>query len=217
MTSEERFKPHFGMPQNQATPLEHFRGVLKDYVAEDRQPEGGNPYKVITFNFIELEVLRSSEPFPFPAAPIPISWSTSSNTKWAALAASARKVLPAEDIELLVGTKQEWELRPCKLRAKSSETGKWEIVDGVAWQINSVEGYGSAENAGVDLTERLCDLADGKTEVEFNTAVFADSDLRAMPGFTKAVESITSRQFFPMMQTAGKLRMDSEEKWHKVS
>ena len=51
------------------TPLRRFKANLKEYRSEKVTPDGGGrEYRRIFFDFIDLEVIESVEPYPFPIA-----------------------------------------------------------------------------------------------------------------------------------------------------
>jgi hypothetical protein len=210
------FKPSFAEPTDSQIPVQKFSGVLKSYEPEERTDQRTNrSWMSIKFNFVDIEVIRSTEPYPHPIIPLSISYSDRSNTRWAALAGSARKVMPTVDMDLLVGKRQTWELLPATVRALNNETDTWEPMSRNCWQVVEVEGYGSPETNG-NIMDALVDLAHGKTESEFNSEVFNSSTIRNMVGFQSAVESITNRKFFPMMEETGKLTKNDEGVWSKA-
>ncbi|KKL04513.1 hypothetical protein LCGC14_2615330, partial [marine sediment metagenome] len=55
-------------PTGGDTPLRRFRGVLDSLKLDQRTSNDGRTYAVALFNFKDLEVLESEEPFPFPIA-----------------------------------------------------------------------------------------------------------------------------------------------------
>ncbi len=71
------------------TPLRRFQGTLKEYKSEKHTPQdGGREYMVIVFDFTDVVVLESVEPYPFPIATLNVSYSTATETRWDALAKS---------------------------------------------------------------------------------------------------------------------------------
>lgn len=211
----EGFKPSIDRPSDNTIPLLEFSGVLKDYVAEDRKDDrSGRTWTTITFNFTDLEVIETTEPYPFPIAKIQIPYGTRSKTRWAVFAESARGILPQVDIDLLVGKRQKWVWGSCELRQQVD--GEWKNVEADSWQVVEVEGYGNSGEDDSNLIDALVELADGKTEAEFNSAVFSDEKLKKMGGYSSAVDMIINRKFFDAMKEIGKLEK-SGDNWVKVS
>lgn len=221
---QEPFKP--GLETSSAfTPLRRFRSTLESYTFEDRDDRRGGTFRVIVFNHKELEVIESTEPYPFPIAVINISYSTKTETRWDAFAKSLKKHVPdAADPDVLVGKQQEWAMLPFGLRqALSDEDGspkldargaqEWGVVMSDAWQIASVAGIGSAEEMEVAFTELLLTKADGKTEKEFYEALLTDPKVTARPD---VVTDITDRKLLSTLLTSGKLTRDDQGVLHKV-
>jgi len=226
---QETFKPSMDRPTGGDTPLREFIGILDSYKAEERKGNDGSSYTTIHFNFKELEVLDTVEPFPFPIAVINIGYkppkASRSGTKWDALSGSLRKLSPANpDIDLLVGKKQQWKMIEIPLRGIMRDEGGQEVVDAngkqvwgevptLCWAIVSVDGLGSVEQKDKDFNTFLVDLADGKTEPQFYSAALTNSEVTARPNI---VEAITDRKLLATLIEMGKLERDVEGILHKV-
>lgn len=211
----EQFKPSFEPSKDSQHPLVRFRGVLNKYEAQEQTFEGSDRKSVrVAFAFTDLEVLEANEPYNFPITIVNIPYSESSKTRWEALKNSASKVLPQRDIDLLIGKKQEWYWTDCTLRTRD-DAGKWGDAPGKAWQIVSVEGSGPSDS-GQTLNQALVDMVDGKSDSAFYQMVFTDPKVKAMPGFTNAVEAITNRTLLESFITAGLVTRDSDGIYHKV-
>ncbi|KKL63026.1 hypothetical protein LCGC14_2179210, partial [marine sediment metagenome] len=123
--TQETFKPSLATPVGQS-PLQKFVGILESWEAETRESPSDTPgeaprkYQVITFNFRDLDVLKSTEPYPFPVAVLTIGYAppaqSRGNTRWEAIAGSIRKLTPDPDLDVLVGKRQTWEMLPGTLR-----------------------------------------------------------------------------------------------------
>ncbi len=118
MTQE--FVPEVRAPGN---PLIHFKGVLKEY-KPIAGAAGGRQWTNIEFNFTDVDVLESLDPYLFPIATLTVKYTKPGDkgkpgqgNKWEVLAASLRKLLGNNaDIRKLVGKAQEWHLLPGILR-----------------------------------------------------------------------------------------------------
>lgn len=214
MVSEAPFTPSLET-RPFGTPLRRFRGVLKEYVSEKRTDETSKrEYMTIAFNFVDLVVIDSVEPYPFPIASIGIGYSTATDTRWDVLASSIKKLFgltPALDD--LVGKAQEWAYLPCKLSKKLEGEG-WTKVPDEGWQVVSLEGLdaGSAQQVAQDITEHVLDMLDGKTEQDFYQAFYQDPDVRKHPDL---ITEATERRLLDTLQTAGRAHRDSAGVWHK--
>ncbi len=194
------------------TPLLKFKGILKDYEVEDRTADN-RTYKVIKFNFIDVEVIESLEPYPFPVASIEIGYNPNEGTKWAVFAKSIAKVFGhVPSIDDLVSKSQEWEYGDTKLRLPD-EQGIWDTRDGKAWLLASIDGVGGASVGTEDITSHILDLLDGKTEQDFYQVLYQDELARKHPDIITAA---TDRKLLPTLEKAGKAERDDQGVWHKV-
>ena len=98
-------------PTDAQTPLVRFRGVLKEVVSEtlDANEFRTKPSLRASFNFIDLEVLESNEPYPFPIATIKIGYTERADTRWAVLTKSLRDLIPepGDRLAMITGKSQE--------------------------------------------------------------------------------------------------------------
>lgn len=217
-------------PTGGDTPLRHFKGILDELKLDQRVANDGRTYAVALFNFTNLEVLESTEPFPFPIAQIGISYKppakSRGGTKWEAFAASLRKLMPTNpDPDNLKGKAQEWKQLERPLRsALTDEEGMpvkdgndkqiWGEVPTLCWTVVSVEGIGSVEEKGAELNDFLIDLADGKTDAKFHEAALTHSKVT---GNSDMVQQLVDRKWLPVVMEMGKLTRDAEGILHKVT
>jgi len=202
------------------TPLREFEGVLQDYVpTKNTPPEGGREYMTIVFNFVDIVVIQSVEPYPFPIATLSISYSTSTETRWDALASSIKKLFESTPaLEELVGKKQRWAYMPAKLR-KRLDDGTWATVDDEAWQVASI-GETSAGNPGMpaaepgfDIDTHILNLLDGKTEQDFYQVFYQDPKVRTHPDLITAA---TERKLLSALEAAGRIQRDPQGIYHRM-
>lgn len=137
------FKPSTA-PASGNNPLQKFRGKLAKWesrtVTYGEGTATARSSMVIDFDFKEITVLRSLEPYPFPITKITIQYANPQtdrgNSRWAVWASSARRVLGRQfELDELVEVWQEWEQLPMKTRLqyanltedeKEEEMGKFE-------------------------------------------------------------------------------------------
>ena len=200
------------------TPLRRFSGVLKDYTSERREPSegsGGKSYMVITFNFTDLEVLESVEPYMFPIATISISYSTSQQTKWDALASSIKKVLGlGATLDDITGKTQEWAFLPATLRVRGDD-GNWSNAEQETWQLVSLEGTtagGEKVDDGID--DHILSILDGKDEQSFYQEFYQDELVRKHPDLITAA---TQRKLLDTLMEAGRVTRDEAGIYHRVA
>lgn len=199
------------------TPLQEFEAVLQGYRPENRHDDNNNrDYKVILFDFVDLHVIRAREVYAFPIAVINIGYSTSTQTRWDALAQSIKKLyghIPA--LDEIVGKKQHWVLGDYKLRAPDPETGKWGDVIGEAWQIASIDGVSAADvgQAALDVTDRILAMLDGKLEADFYQAFYQDPEVRKHPDLITAA---SDRVLLQNLEKGGRASRDDTGVWHRT-
>ena len=205
------------------TPLRRFRGMLQDFVPTKVTPQGGgNEYMSIVFNFVDLVVIDSVEPYPFPIATLSISYSTSVETRWDALASSIKRVYDSTPaLEELVGKVQEWAYMPVKLR-KRLDDGNWATVDDEAWQLVSIDGVGAGVGTGTgastatptfDVDAHILDLLEGKNEQEFYQVFYQDVEIRKHPDLITAA---TERKLLTTLEEAGRIERDPQGIYHRA-
>ena len=196
------------------TPLRKFEGILKGYNSEKKMGtgEGAKEYMVINFDFTDLVVMESTEPYPHPIATLSISYSTSTESKWDALAKSIKKVMGLQTtIDQLVGKKQVWSYLPATLRTLID--GEWKNAELEAWQLASIDGASTSSGAtdSKEADARILELLDGKTEQDFYQEFYQDDIIRGHP---ELIEAATQRTLLPALQKAGKINRDAEGIWH---
>lgn len=216
-----------------ALPVTRFRGVLAPPPEEQdgfgvtkTADEGSRSYVIVELNFGDVEVIDTTEPYPWPTIKLPISYKPPSEskggTKFEAMAKSVRKL--NTDLDGLIGLTQEWAVLPATVRSqivdaegepKLDGNGKqlWGDIQVGCWQIVSAEGLGSTEEAEADFSVRILDIADGKTEKAFYTAALEEQTVRDRP---EIVTSITDRTILQPLIEAGRLTKDDEGILHKA-
>jgi len=231
--TQEPFKPSLATPVGQS-PLQEFIAILESWEAETRESPSDTPgeaprkYQVITFNFKDLDVILSTEPYVFPIAVLSIGYAppaaSRGNTRWEALAGSIRKLTPDPDLDVLVGKRQTWKMLPATLRMPVLEedgTPKldgrlrplWADADVDCWHITEVEGLGSAAESDEELMDFLVGQADGKTASAWYEGLLQD---RRVTARNDIVTAITDRKLLDTMKVANKLTEDAEGVLHKV-
>ena len=199
------------------TPLRRFDGVLQEYVpTKHAAQEGGREYMTIVFNFVDVVVIESVEPYAFPIATISVPYNTTTETRWDALASSIKKVFGhTPSLEELVGKKQQWAFLSAKLRKKEGDD--WITANEEAWQLVSIEGVGSGVSGSgttpsSDIDAHILTLLDGKTEQDFLQAFYQDPEVRKFPDLITAA---TNRELLPSLEKAGRIGRDPQGIWHK--
>lgn len=214
------------------SPLREFSAVLKEAkknvgTGTDRSGNATS-WETIQFDFIELEVIEATEPYPYPTASIFIRYSnpqtSRGKTRWEAFADSARQF--TKDLNELVGKRQTWKMLPKEIRAalrdeegnaipdpKRPGSDLWGDVAQDCFCVVAVEGMAQPLSGG-DILDYVVGLLDGKDESTFNSLVLQDATARANP---KIIEQVTKRELLPTLQSAGMAWRDADGVWHKGS
>jgi hypothetical protein len=193
-----------GLKDGFGTPLQEFIGLLDSY--STRKDEKFNKLRV-TFNFKDIKVIKSSEPYNFPIAPIDINFSEHKKSNWGVFSGSANKFMPDnEDLPWLKGKRVHMALTPGHDFGKDKE-GKPMIRD--CWEVVGIDGV----SGKVPPEERVIEILDGKTDVQFNQIALTDPILKSAPGI---MDSLVNQTLLPALETQGKITKDAAGVWHKV-
>jgi hypothetical protein len=219
------------------SPLRHFRGKLTSITGEMVQRGQMQQAKLeITYNFDELEVIESTEPYPFPVAQISIMHSTKDKSAMGVLGASIDKIINADmdanspqdqvrNQDALEGLMQEWKVTPGHMMPDKDDAGKWTETPRDAWEVVWVEGYGetvkvdkkatkaTAKTSGPSASQKAIDLLDGKTIQDWNAAIFQDSLIKSDAGL---INKIVTGQFIQPLLDSGVITKDDDDVYHKV-
>jgi len=207
----------------QRTPLRHFRGKLTSITGnmiERFQP----PRLEVQYNFEDLEVLDSTEPYPFPIAQISIMHSMRKRSGMGYFGASVDRVInanvpedaPAEQVkgqDYLIGKEQEWMLTPGHMiwdgnAGEERPRECWELISIIGEGSSSSDTAASSEGSAID---RALQLLDGKTEQQWHQEVFQDPVVKGDGGL---VSSIIGREFLPPLEAAGTVTKDEDGVYH---
>ena len=228
MTSEPRFssdKP-LGL-----SPLQEFSGTLKEIkrlVGRDDTVSPPRIWETAQFDFIEVGVIRASEPYPWPTASIFVRYTSpltdrDGQNRWAVLCNSVRQFTP--DIYDLVGKQQTWAFNPATIRGQlTDEEGnailetegrragkdKWGEVTKDCWLVTEVVGL--SKESGGDVLDYIADMLDGKLEADFYSAALQDAKVRNHP---QIIEQITKRELLEVLKSTGVAHRTEDGVWHK--
>jgi len=212
------------------TPLRHFKGKLDSItgsmVKRGKMPQ---PRLEVVYTFSELEVIESSEPYPFPIAQVSLLHSNRVKSAMGVLGASIDKVINAgldenapqsqvKNQDFLIGKVQEWQITPGHMMW-NADTNTETPRD--CWEVISVEGAGSTPKKGkagatVGITsitpiQQAINLLDGKTQQQWNNIVFQDPVVK---GDSNLVNSIIQGTFIPPLEAAGMVTKDDDSVFH---
>lgn len=215
----DQFKISVEAPTDFTNPLVRFTGVLKEWKQDVREYEGGKSNLGIKFDFTDVTVIESTEPYNFPIASFRVTYSDRSGTAWAEFTKTLRDIVPMdvlqgspEPLDVLVGKSQEWYYAPVQLRRPgadgSGEEKVWKLRDGRAWTLCNLEGFGSSGGAGNILDALAEYIGDGKKDAEIYQWLYTDQSLKSMQGFSSAIEGASERTLLSSMVSAGKLKED---------
>jgi hypothetical protein len=223
VTAEQgRWVPSTGSPEGMS-PLRRFKGTLKEWRTEEKTPETGKPYRNVLFDFVDVEVLEATEPYPFPITQIRLRYAdpqtSRGGTRWAVFSESARAVTkgvaePSKTLEYLEGKSQEWFMGEGSVRVGPNDNNaEWHDELVLCWKVASVAGGVQPESGG-QVMDHVVKLLDGKQEQEFYTVLFTDATVKANP---KIIEQATKRELLPMLESSGLAYRTPDGTWHAGS
>ena len=201
--------PIRGLSDGFDTPLQDFWGTL---VSIDQKQEDfggkGKPKLKATFNFKDVKVILSTEPYNFPTAPIVFFWSGAKRSGWGILSNSITKLIPEDQpVEFLIGKKVHMVLTAGHTFGKDKKTNEDIIKD--CWEVLEIEGIATKLNA----RERVLDIIDGKTDVQFNQAAVGDPVLKTD---SELMSQLIGQTLLPALEASNKIKKDEGGVWHKV-
>ena len=142
------------------SPLRHFRGKL-DSIAGAMVQRGNMPQArlELTYNFSDVEVFVSTEPYPFPIAQISMLHSNRVKSGMGVLGASIDKIInagldenapqeQAKNQDFLTGKVQEWKFTAGHMMPDRDDQGNWTEKPREAWEVVYVEGVGGTAHSG---------------------------------------------------------------------
>lgn len=217
-------------------PLLRFEAVCKEVtpvVRKDENDPSAKERQTVKFDFVDLTVIDTVEPYPFPIISFSLPYSDRAETIWMEWAKSFRDIIPATawagmamPFKILEGKKQVWAYVPGRLRRPiTDENGepvmdgagrqKWGVQDADTWKLVSVEGFGGTA-PGSNIHDLIIEWIDGKNDKDFMQWLFTDMSLKTVSGHQAAVEAQAERKLLPMLVEAGKLTLDDSGVYHKV-
>jgi len=212
------------------TPLKHFKGKL-DSITGSMVQRGSMPQArlEVNYNFSEVQVIESSEPYPFPVAQISIMHSKRAQSAMGVFGTSIDKIVNAgvdgnlgqdkvHNQDFLIGKTIELQITKGHMMwdgkaGKETERNCWEVigVEGVGSAPTPVAG-GAPVATGLTPAMQAINILDGKTPQQFNSAVFQDPLVKTDAAL---VNQIIGNQFVPAMEAAGFISKDANGVYHK--
>lgn len=143
------------------SPLRHFRAKL-DSITGAMVQRGNMPQSrlEVSYNFSELEVFVSVEPYPNPIAQISIMHSSRKQSAMGVLGASMDKILnaslgentpqeQAKNQDALIGIVQEWKVTTGHMMPVRDDQGEWKETPRECWEVVYAEGFGGTPFSGI--------------------------------------------------------------------
>jgi hypothetical protein len=221
------------------TPLREFIGTL-DSITGDLQERQGRTIQYAMYNFSELEVIQSTEPYPMPIAQLPIPISNTKRSQMGAWGASIDKLinvdaagqpLPDGDPNVkkqgyLIGKRLRVKLTPGhkmwdRNAGKEVDRDMFEVIQvvgesGVSPAVVSTAPQPIPDTTGAPVNGalgRALQLLEDKSLQEWYQVVFADPVVKADGAL---VTKIIQNALIPAMEAAGTVSKDANGKYHVV-
>ena len=192
-----------------------------------------NDRQRVVFNFTDVTVIESDEPYPFPIATVEVPYNPEGkNNSWDVWKRSMYAVFGDQNydtmFERLADKEQEWWYGDCEIRRPGDEgsgeddasvRSNWKLRPSKAWQIVQLEGAGgAATTSGKTLNEAAVELLVGKTREQFQAAVFSPegNSLKAYGAeYNKLVEQLSQQQYLPALVALGMVTVDENGVYSK--
>ena len=208
----------------QRTPLREFRGKLTSITGN--MVERWTPARLeVLYNFDEVEVIESTEPYPFPVAQLSMLHSNRKKSGMGYFGASVDTIInagvpgdaPADQVrgqDYLVGKILHMKLTGGHL---IWDQGAGEERPRDCWELMSIIGAdeaaptsatsGATTAAATSATQKALELLEGKTEQQWHQVVFQDPTCKADGDLTN---SIINRVFLPPLEATGMIGKDAD-------
>ena len=222
----------------QRTPLRDFWGKCTSITGEMRSGNSG-AFAVALYNFDELEVIESTEPYTSPVGQVETPVSKKGKSKMGYLGASIDGVInaglpldaPPEAVKnqgYIIGKTCHMKLTPGHMIPnKDDATGVWGEKPTDCWVLLEIRGEGApaatsatpapaaatATQPVVNAHAKALEILDGKTEQQWHQAVFVDPVVKAD---TAVIMSIANREFLAALEAAGTVTKGDDGIYHKV-
>lgn len=212
----------------QRTPLREFKGKLESITGSMEQ-RGNSPQArlYVLYNYADVEVIQSTEPYPFPVAQLEIPHSNRDRSLMGVFGASVDKIINAgadenaaqdqvKGQDYLVGKTLHNKMTPGHMMWDAS---KGEETPRDCWELVGIEGEGStpatatAQPTGTGAvasnTQKALDILDGKTLQQWHQEVFS-----AIKGDTELSQNIINGEFLPPLEALGMVTKDENGIYH---
>ena len=208
------------------TPLRDFWGILTSITGEMRQGQSGS-YLVALYNYDEVEVIESTEPYTSPIAQIQVSASVRAKSPMGYLGVSIDKIInaglapdvpqaEAKNMEYLKGKKLHMMYTPGHMVPRQRE-GQWNDEAVNCWIVAEISGEATTPAPAAKATkaapaapivsasqEALAAL-DGKTVAQWHQVVMT---LPAVKADTNFIQTIIDGSFVAGVEAAGSVTKD---------
>lgn len=198
-----------GLQEAFGTPIKKFKGTLESY--------GVEPDKPAKLNFTDIEIIHSTEPYPYPTCVIEIWPNNKVKSTWGVFGTSlAQLIQPEQDLRDQVGKRFGMEFTSGHMMSrKNKESGEWEEKDIPAWEVFELNGVTAGEPGAAPISafDRAVSLLQGKAIGDFNKAAMADELVR---NDADLLAAIVGKTFASGLVDTGVFTKDTDDVFHKV-
>ena len=217
----------------QRTPLRDFWGTLTDISGQMREGDRG-AYLVALYNFTDIEIVKTTEPYLSPIAQIEVAASSRAKSGMGYLGKSIDNIInaglpndaPVDQVknqDFLIGKKLHMMLTPGHM-IWNQQAGEERPRD--CWELVEIAGVGAAPvqtaapaqataqaptTSAQTPAQAAIALLDGKNEQQWHQEVFVNDVVKVD---AELVKSIIGRTFLPPLETAGVVTKDENGIYH---
>ena len=211
----------------QSTPLRDFWGALTSITGEMRQGQRG-AFAVSLYNFGDVEVIYSTEPYTNPIAQIEIPVSVKDKSKMGYWGESVDSIINpgidktvphggpnVKNQDYLIGKKIHIMLTPGHpIPNRDEATGKWEDKPQDCWTLVEIQGEGAAPAVvgqapaptKIDTATIALNALNNKTVQQWHQEVFGNP---AVKSDVALINQIISGEFISGLEKAGRIVKDA--------
>ncbi len=194
--------------------ITEFKGTLGVIETLQRPPNPLYPNSKaqmrLKYNFTDIEVVASKEPFEFPIFGFEITYTPKMTASpFGAMVDSLSEIVPPEgrsNPRFVEGLRCHMKWSETLLRGQQND--KWDDYPGFAWKFVGIEGYTADD--GPTLNERVLEMLVGETETSFQQAYYGEPALQTLAGYNEMTEKLAQGELIKEFEEAGIIQRNEE-------
>lgn len=205
------------------SPLRHFKGKLVDIKVEERTFNDGRTGRTLKFEYADIEIYESVEPYAFPTHTLELSTSpevlsgskpVNARSRLGHLVNSAKEAA-GKDVDLadMIGTYLTMQFKEGLTKIWSPNSKERDGDDVQSWQVVAIEGVVKAAGQDLDPDEVVVELVSGQSQQQAMSTIA--TELPNKPVLEKIKDELLARTLFDRLVKDGKLTVDEQGFYRK--